>query len=191
MKNGQARLRSQEGFTLLELLISITILAFIILALSEDVRFAGRAWSAQEQGSARQGDINAVQTVLRQMIASGVDFEGTNVSLKFVGTLPAALARGGLFDIQLSQSGDQLILAWQPYFKGPSAGFPLNQASLLKGVRSFDLAYYVASQGWQHLADDKAKPPALIGIGLHFTDGRNWPSLVVAPAIDAPSAPLD
>src|SRR5438552_11372573 len=102
------RVARQAGFTLVELLVAITILSLILVALSGGVHFAGSAWRKQEELIGRQGDITAVQTVLRQLVASGRDFEGGSQDLKFVGQMPAALARGGLYDIELYPAGDKL-----------------------------------------------------------------------------------
>src|ERR1051326_7464806 len=89
------------GFTLMELLIVIVIFGMIQLMLFGGVRFAGRAWDMQERRIDRQGDFSAVQTVLRQMIASGRGFEGDGGTLRLVGALPKSLKRGGLFDIEI------------------------------------------------------------------------------------------
>jgi prepilin-type N-terminal cleavage/methylation domain-containing protein len=90
-----------SGFTLLELFIVITILGLILAALTNGVRFAGQAWEVQDRRGARQGDIDAVQSLVRNLIASGTAFEGDGTSLRFVSRLPEALARGGLYDVEL------------------------------------------------------------------------------------------
>jgi prepilin-type N-terminal cleavage/methylation domain-containing protein len=178
----------EGGFTLLELLISITIFALILVALTSGLHFAGRAWDQQQQRDVREGDVNAVQNVLRTMIASGHGFEGDRTSLKFVGSMPAALERGGLFDVQITQSGGRLVLSWQPHFKGFVSPPPPASTELLKGVVNLDVAYYNGDQGWQHQLDGKSKPPELIAIGLRFDDGRFWPPLVTAPVIKVDEA---
>lgn len=177
----------QAGFTLLELLIAITILSLLLVALSSGVHFAGRAWRAQEDRIGRQGDINAVQTVLRQMLASGKEFQGSGDDLKFVGPMPAALARGGLFDIELYASGDGLFLSWRPHFKGASTGLRQDQTTLLDGIAAFDLAYFIPQKGWQGMTGDKSKAVDLIAIKARLGDGRSWPPLMVAPAINVSS----
>ena len=181
-----ANRHGEAGFTLLELLVSITLLSLLLVALSSGVHFAGRAWRMQEDRIARQGDIQAVQNALRQMLTSGRSFEGGSESLRFVGTLPAALARGGLFDIELYRSGDRLLLSWRQHFKGVSAGLPHDEASLLDGVTDMDLSYYLKAQGWRHATTDKSKPVDIVAVKLLLTNGREWPILAIAPAINAP-----
>jgi general secretion pathway protein J len=182
------RARQESGFTLLELLVSITIFAMILVALTSGLHFAGRAWDRQQQSAVREGDVNAVQNVLRNMIASGHGFQGDRGSLKFVASMPQALERGGLFDVQLNLSGNRLLLSWVPHFKGFTTPPPPGSTELLKGVINLDVAYYEGANGWQHQIDEKSKPPELIAIGLRFDDGRVWPTLVTAPLIKADEA---
>jgi general secretion pathway protein J len=177
----------EAGFTLLELLIAITILSLILVALSTGVHFAGSAWRKQEEQIGRQGDINAVQAVLRQLLASGKDFQGGSQGLKFVGQMPAALARGGLFDIELSESGETLLLSWWPHFKGAADSLPRSDTVLLDGVTGFSLSYHVAQKGWQGALTDKTGAIDLIAIRARFSDGRSWPQLVISPAINVSS----
>lgn len=175
------------GFTLIELLVAITVLSLLLVALSGGVHFAGQAWRAQEQRIDRQGDIHAVQNVLRQMLASGHEFLGDSGSLKFVGRLPAALDRGGLFDIEIYSLGDRLQLSWRPHFKGASAGLPKNEAQLLDGMAGFQISYFTAGKGWSRLAADKNKMPDLILIKAALSSGGGWPPLLIAPEINLSS----
>ena len=183
----RAASRKEDGFTLIELLIAITILSLILVAMSGGLHFAGSAWRKQEDQISRQGDINAVQGVLRQMLASGREFEGASQSLKVVGRMPAALERGGLYDIDLVWGGGDLLLSWKPHFKGASSGLEQNETRLLEGVTDFDLAYYFTDKGWQRVSADKAKQVDMIAIKARLTGGRAWPTLVIAPAINASS----
>ncbi len=183
MKRHTTAWREEEGFTLLELMISIAILGLILVALTGGLQFAGRAWQSQERHSTRLGDINAVQTALRQMISTGFAFEGDNASLKFVGRLPAALQRGGLYDIQMSAEGDRLILLWRPHFKG-TANLEEHAAVLAEHLESVQLAYYSSPEGWKGSAKEKNKPPQLISVAVQAAGRLAWPTLVVAPSIN-------
>jgi general secretion pathway protein J len=184
--------KTDSGFTLLELLIVTTILGLILVALTSGVRFAGRAWEVQERRSDHQGDLDAVQNVLRQLMVSATDFQGDATSLRFVSVLPRALARGGLYDVELRSSANRLLFAWKPHFRGPAPVTPPTEIELIKGVTGFDLAYYIPPLGWQRVLK-AARPPALVRVSLQLGEGRAWPPLVVAPMIDAtqPSGNLE
>jgi general secretion pathway protein J len=184
------RKRAEAGFTLLELLIAITIFALIMVALSEGVHFSGRAWRSWESHSGQQGDVDAVQTVLRQMIVYGKDFGGDRQSLKFVGKLPAALARGGVFDITLSCDGDSLTLSWVPHFKGTGSGMAQQQnVTILDGVVTAVFAYHFETRGWQGLTSGQTKPLQLVALQARLANGRIWTPFVVAPVMATSAKP--
>jgi hypothetical protein len=147
------------------------------------VRFAGQAWQAQETRSARQGDLDAVQNVLRELIASGSAFEGGSTSLRFVTRLPTALARGGLYNVDLHTEGDRLVLSWQPHFKGPMQPLENAQAELTDELADFQISYY-NDGAWQKTQQNKVKPPGLIQIMLRRNGARSAVPLTVAPAVD-------
>jgi prepilin-type N-terminal cleavage/methylation domain-containing protein len=177
-----------DGFTLLEMLVSIAILGLILVALTSGVRFAGNAWVLQQKRRARQGDADAVQHVLRQMLQSASGIRGSDRALAFTGKLPAALARGGLFDIALNGSGNRLTLSWHAHSKvaPPDQG----EAELLNGITDFQLSYFRPPDGWQPAAKAKT-PPALVRITLRLPGGQQWPALVIAPKVEdtAPASP--
>ena len=112
----------------------------MLVALTGGVRFAGQAWDTQQRRSDLSGDLDAVQNVLRQLITSGSGFEGNEGTLRFVSTLPLALARGGLYDVELRASGDHLLFSWKPHFKGPAQTSAPTEIELIKGVTGFDLS---------------------------------------------------
>jgi prepilin-type N-terminal cleavage/methylation domain-containing protein len=178
-----SRSNRSSGFTLLELIIVIAILGLILAALTNGVRFAGRAWQVQERQSTRQGDFDAVQNLVRNLIASGTKFEGDSTSLRFVSELPEALARNGLYEVNFHAAGDRLVLSWSPHFKGSSNSMRDTETELARGVAGFELTYYIPPDGWRHVVNAAMKRPALVRVNLQL-EGRAWPPLVVAPMID-------
>lgn len=190
MTERRAKAGGSAGFTLIELLIALVILSLIIAALTGGVRFAGRAWQAQESRVDRNDDLASLQNVLRALIASGRHFEGDNGSLQFVGEMPRALGLSGLFDIALAVSGDRLELAWRPHARPGEVPADMDRTVLAHGVDGLDLSYYLASPhgpgAWTSGTVDAKHRPRLIRVMLLLPhdDGRLWPPLVVAPVVE-------
>jgi prepilin-type N-terminal cleavage/methylation domain-containing protein len=180
MTDPNRRRRSQRGFTLLELLVVIAVMGLIMVTLAGGLRYASRAWEIQTRTIGEQGDFDAVQNVLRQMIASARDVRGDSSHLHFVGGLPRALKSGGLFDVDLAVSGDGLVLYWRPHFEGTDASAA--KAVLAKNMTGFRLAYYVADRTWQPVAKRKGEA-SLVAIAMS-AGGREWPPLIVAPMVE-------
>jgi prepilin-type N-terminal cleavage/methylation domain-containing protein len=197
--------RGRQGFTLIELMIVLIIMSLIVIALTAGQRFAFRAWQSQERQIEQQADVGAIQNALRQILMTGREFQGDDVSLRLVGNLPLSLNRGGLFDIELKTDEDRLVLSWRPHFKGPTSVAEPTFAVLAKGVSAFGLSYFEAAQSvvvagqeapaaaatpaqWQKSIPDKAKPPILIRVALRLSQGQ-WSPLIVAPMLDAIPAP--
>jgi prepilin-type N-terminal cleavage/methylation domain-containing protein len=181
--------RWRHGFTVIELLIVIVIFGLISVMLVSGQSFALRAWNTQERRIQLQGDVGAVQNAIRQLLVSGRNFEGDNQSLHWVGTLPRALKKGGLFDIGLNVEDGKLFITWRPHFAGPMPQSDPERADLAGDVTDFALSYYVsqdpAPPRWMTtLAKDKK--PTLIKVAARLSEG-GWPPLIIAPMLDAAS----
>jgi general secretion pathway protein J len=115
--------RATAGFTLLEVVVTLTILGLILLIISGAFRLGLSAWEKGE--SAREGyeKVRTISRLVCQQIKSGVPykiktekaegdyvaFEGTPHSLKFVSALPikAKQPQGFVYAIYEFQEGGQ------------------------------------------------------------------------------------
>src|SRR5262245_35771661 len=99
------RQTAEAGFTLLELLISMTLLGFLMVLVFGGLRFGTHAWANSEARSSGTDDIRLAQTFLRHSLerayphflyadpaSAHVDFSGTANEIVFLG--PAAGALG-------------------------------------------------------------------------------------------------
>jgi len=183
-RDQRSRQERAAGFTLLEMLVALSILGLILVALTNGVRFAGQAWEVQERNSSKRGDTEAVQNILRTLIASGTQFKGTSSELSFVGEMPEGLARGGLYDIVLDSDDGRLMLSWKPHFKGPSQS---DSASTEMGrdVEDVRLAYHYAnSKSWEDITHENGPPPDLIRLEFRASRLSALPPMLVAPTVE-------
>ncbi|NKB49817.1 MAG: prepilin-type N-terminal cleavage/methylation domain-containing protein [Alphaproteobacteria bacterium] len=206
------RSHRQAGFTLLELLVALTLLSLVFAALFGELRFATRAWDAADAKLDRNGELLSVHSFLRQRFQqvhvtqtsaqpdnqdSPVAFTGNGRSMEFLGTMPANIADGGFYEIslesQIARDGTNLFISWRPFDEEGTASVsdgPDNSRILLRGIREVRFDYFgksseaVAPQWWG-IWPSRDTAPSLIRMQVLFEDGdpRSWPELLVAPAI--------
>lgn len=198
-----AKPTKQEGLTLLELLISMTLMSLILILLFGGLRLANRSWDA---GQARAEETTEVRLVtrllrrtLRQLVPTIVQdtmgahlaFEGMGQSLTFTAPLPAHLGPGGLYVITLSlnESGDagQLRLVAHPYrpeSNSDAAGPGTETVVLVEGVQEGAFTYFGSPDptqppAWSDRWDSPLRLPQLVRLRL-TTGSLAWPELTVA-----------
>src|SRR5689334_20613971 len=95
------------GFTLIEVLVTITVLGLLGVLVFDGSRVAGKTRSRVTEQTAASADIRAVYDVLRQAIGSAypvplgddasgnrIAFEGGDAQISLIAPLPAAIASG-------------------------------------------------------------------------------------------------
>ncbi|MEE8455278.1 MAG: prepilin-type N-terminal cleavage/methylation domain-containing protein [Limibaculum sp.] len=200
--------RRQAGFTLVELLVAMTLLAFLSITLFGGLRFGARSWEAVVDSSAERDHIASTQTFLRDRLGqltlpgpagrrrSDADggLDGGPERVEFVAPWLSALSLGGLYRFTLwhEDTGDgRLMLSWQPAEADPDAleelGDLAGERILLDGVAEFSLSYYGAPDEdaepeWLDQWESPGAPPRLVRVDLAFADARRvWPVFIVAP----------
>jgi len=193
--------RRAHGFTLVELLVAITLFSVLATILFGALRFGTRA---AEQGTARlewTEEVAVVANFLRSQIAGAeplekdedgkksVAFEGQPSSVEFVALPPAHLAAGGwhTLDVGLEQEGGRgrLVLTWR--LVRPDAGEPdaPRRTVLLDGVKSVAFGYFGATAAgedpqWHDHWEDAISLPLLLRLSVEYDNGRHTPDLIVA-----------
>ena len=191
------------GFTLLEVLVSLVVLALIILGLSQGLRFGVLAFRHQAATIDRAANLDAVDRTLRALVEQidpgnshdAPEIAGNARSVEFTSELPegAAAALGSReAEIRiLVDPAHRLILRWAPYRHATPAGPPTQpiDSILLAQVARVTISYWSRS-GPPHWLTAWAGPqlPALIRISLTFQPGTGitWPDIVAAPQRSPP-----
>ncbi len=194
----------QGGFTLLEMVVVVTVLGFLVIGLTQGVRTGLTLWEAQSRRVGETAELDAAARILRALLsgiapppsfgpasdaAAGAELKGAAASLAFVGDLPTGLGTTQRADITLELSRSQLVLRWTPHRHelSTATATPPTETELVGNVERLDLAYWGTSPsgqetGWQAQWDGPAIPE-LIRVRLAFGKGdrRRFPDLIAAP----------
>ena len=200
-------MRRAQGFTLLELLIGMTLVGFILTLLFAGLRLGIRSWDAGEQHMVTSSRQTIVVDFIRRTLEQTyplnwrVDnedqlaFAGEAESLRIVGPVPihdgAASNYLIAFELADGDGGRDLVMRWQmPDPREP--GFaPLEDATpkvLVKAVKGVEFAYFGSESDadeptWHDQWVHQKALPELIRLQLTMENGETWPDIVVATPI--------
>ena len=189
------------GFTLVEILVAMTLLALAAGMMFEGLGSGQRLWAGEAARTARGESVEAAQTALRARIeqlrpvtrfagsAIYADVDGADRRLAFIAP-PAAAQRPAAarrYQLALSEQGD-LVLGSEPLVDA-GVGADYTDEVLLRDVGGLDISYYGpdpkgGAPQWRSDWTHRATPPQLVKIKLTFRSGdrRVWPELIVHPA---------
>jgi general secretion pathway protein J len=204
--------RRAEGFTLVEVLVAIGLLAFGMTLAIAALRGATQASSHAEATAQRAEHLRAVQGFLRMQLSGALPIAfqndtdsgqatvviGKNDELRFVAGMPGYLGRGGAylqsFRLVSAAAGRQLTYEFQQL--GPDGPLPAERPPqvLLDGIAEAHFEYRtIDGQGqpgaWHGAWNQTGTLPPLLRLRLRFSDPNNsWPDFVVAVRLGAASA---
>lgn len=193
----------EAGFTLLELLIGLSLLSLLTLALYGSIHTGTRIWEATEEGAANADTVRAAQQQVSDTISaaypkyetpdpthSEIAFQGTPVSVRVLAADPDI--RGEMAETTIASRetalGGELVLSRKPEL---SASAQNRSQVLLSGLAAVQFSYYGRENpddppAWHDQWQGKARPPELVRIRAGFLNRRvAWPDLIVRPRIEA------
>lgn len=187
-----------RGFTLLEVLVALTVLGLILAGLGQGAAFGLRAWGTQAAAVNAYADLDGADRIIRQLVAQmdpGMDGDppvsAGPASLAFRTNLGAAAAALGVYDADIALLADHgnLVMRWTPALHGARIGPPPPPQTVLlaPGVARVDFAYWQPDGGgsWQSVWRGEGLPP-LVRIRLVPTGRRRWPDIVAPPMRSRP-----
>lgn len=199
----------RRGFTLIEVVIALTLVAVILTGLVSALVSFGKTGTRLEERTLVSDDVRLVYAFLEQSLGAAAPrirvrpedavpvswFQGTATELEWLGLMPARHGVGGLYHLRLGVergAGDRrrLMLHYLPYAGDdpPPDWSTAESHLLLDGVTGFDLAYRGLDEDeWRAEWRDTEVLPARVKMGLAVR-GQPWPELIV-PVLEAQPRP--
>jgi general secretion pathway protein J len=197
----------QAGFTLLEILIAMTLLGVMMVLIFGTLRVSVRSWESGEKQAAQVSQLLVLHNFLRSHLTRMkpweddfsedgpvFSFQGAVESVQFVSTLPLHNRGSGgwhKFNIQLTKNRDQtdLIVKLEPFFPAlDEAHQPIDDVVLIENVEAIRFSYFGSDEPdeeaqWFDEWQEKSYFPKMIRIDVKVRGEKIWPPLVVAPKI--------
>jgi general secretion pathway protein J len=203
--------RMQTGFTLIEMLLAITLLALLIAGAYGGISTAAKAMHAGERAIDRADRLRTAQVFLRTQLSHIVPltyeqnqeentvhvFDGGAQFMRFVAPMPGYLSRGGPYvetlELRRGSNGLQLVFT-DSMLNGYDASNPQTDEPvvLIDGIRGGQFQYRTLDdQGqltdWFSQWPDPSITPLMIRISLDMNSSAQlpWPELDVPMMLNA------
>jgi general secretion pathway protein J len=195
------------GFTLVEIMIALTLLSMILLLLFGSLHTISRSWQSGLVKINKNDEIRLVSDYIRRQITQSVPllwinqdgdrlvFYGEQNELTFTSTLPTHRGGGGLYFITLKVSdtgkSKQLDLNYYRANPGVSPFDPppfdeQTQVTLLENIEAINFVYYGHDNPdddpkWHDSWQNEETLPKLVRLTIHRTEPeRSWPAMTMA-----------
>lgn len=195
-----------SGFTLVEIMIALTLLSMIVLLLFSSLHTVNRSWKSGLDKVDKNDEIRLVSDYIRKQITQTVPllwlnqdgrrlvFIGKQKQLTFTSTLPAHRGGGGLYfmTLKVDETGEskQLVLNYHRADPGisPFDPPPLDKQTrilLLDNIEVIDFTYYGYEHDdepvWHDNWQNEATLPRLVRLNIQQSEPqRSWPEMTIA-----------
>lgn len=206
----------EQGFTLIELVVALSLFAVILTLAFGGLRFGARAWDTGNERSAQLSELRVAHRVVTRMLGrmfpmaagTGGDvryvFEGAGDRVRFVAYMPPYPDVAGPYEITLTaartRDGTELRLSRIPFIADRDRAPPKATAQetvVFRTPHRIEFAYYDPGDkdqegAWVPRWDDTERMPARLRLRLRAgaDEDAPWPAFVVRLAIDMDTACL-
>lgn len=193
---------TSKGFTLIEVLLGMTLLGIMMTLLMTTIVTCVRSWDAGEKKITQVSEAGAVYRFFSRYLANArplwddvaeqeprvFSFQGQTQSLAFVSTFPASATRSGLqrFSIDWTREADDSVLkvTITPFVFSDGSVDEFEEIVLLRQVNDFRIDYFGQDavsgvEAWQEQWLQKESLPRLVKISI--VQGESiWPEMTIA-----------
>lgn len=199
-----------RGFTLLEVMVALTLLSMMMVAVIAAMRTFGNTKVTIGQVTDRVDEVRVVSGFIRNSLGAamplareglidedadgpevGTYFRGSPTSVVWVSPLLGGSGLGGVFVMRLAFADGELTLSWHPYVKSVQAydSQELESRVLLQDVEEFEVGYLDSFGGeWAEEWSGQANNPVAVRLNIR-SRGKYWPEMVVRLSADGVSKP--
>ena len=196
-----------HGFTLVEIMIALTLLSMILILLFGSLHTANLNWQTGTQKIEKNDEIRHVGQFIRKLITQAVPlmwinrdgerlvFQGEVEELTFTSALPAHRGGGGLYFITLKAvDTDGSKGLYLLYRRASPESYPFGSKSfenqkrvpLIDGIEKIEFSYYGRAepddeQKWHNHWQNDEVIPELVKLKIHSSDPQqHWPTMNIA-----------
>jgi general secretion pathway protein J len=193
----------QRGFTLIEVLIAMTLLGMMVVLLFTSMKICAESWQKGEDKIDDVNDVAAVYQFFQHHLTEArplwddfseenklLSFQGENQALQFVSAFPASAKKAGLqvFSLKLVNDGAEkiILVSIKPFFPATDGEeWRKEEVTLLRHVSNFSIQYFTKDESepsgyWQDNWLNMEFLPSLVKIKIERDDGRFWPEMTIA-----------
>jgi general secretion pathway protein J len=205
---GTARRRSSRGFTLIELIIALVLMALIAALMFGSLSMAARSWDGGEAKADQVSSMRQAQAFLREQIEAELPlrlkkvvelplmFAGERDEIRYVAAMPPRVQEGGAYFFRLAvmRNGEKSQLVLERKIPDPAATqnpefTDAEHSVLADGIAELRVSYFgrdanaadVDLPSWRDRWYDRQRLPLLVRIEVKPVKGLPWPTLVVEP----------
>ena len=208
------------GFTLIEVLIVLTLLGIMVVLLFASLKICADSWHKGENKITQVNEIAVVYNFFQQHLAvskpllNNIDntsnvqatlaFQGKPQSLQFVSGFPASVGRSGLqlFSIAMQKEDNEQVIkvTITPFFPMKDSLTEKEEVVLLRRVSDFSIAYFGSDDGtnssmsnasWHDDWIEKTVQPRLVKITIKLDNSMYCPEMIIPLRITDQLQPQD
>mgnify|MGYP003886822475 CR=1 FL=1 len=194
--------KNDGGFTLLEVLIALSLTALLSILLLGGLRFTTSAWHKLQAENSVLQELHHNQSSIRRILKNTlplevpgterVDFQGTARQVSIVVSSLAEKDNSGLKLVIIgtapSSTGIDLQLSWKRYRYDTQTSHETSNLVLSEGVDDVQIRYFgnqssiATADKWHSTWRNQTKLPKLVALKLTYPDHdkRVWPELFIA-----------